>query len=215
MCRTRYVCKCYLRDPVVCSSLVITLYCKIIVKLWVKYRVILLHMWTNVCIRTLIHMSNKITRPYVYRIVHHLDGWVKRDQLDVTCFIISLYNAQHVSDVNTSIQCNKLHDNSKHQRSSKNSNRFPQWSRERISIVMAQRVTSNIVIDITHEITQHISRKLLRMDVLTSETCWALYKEIIKQVTSSWSLFTQDYTIFYKPEDDPMGSKHVALMLIA
>ena len=43
---------------------------------------------------------------------------------------------------------------------------------------------------ITHEITQHISRKLLRMDVLTSETCWALSKEI-KQVTSSWSLFTQ------------------------
>jgi len=30
------------------------------------------------------------------------------------------------------------------------------------------------------------------MDVLTSETCWALHKEIIKQVTSSWSLFTQD-----------------------
>jgi len=30
-------------------------------------------------------------------------NWVKRDQLDVTCFIISLFNAQHVSDVNTSI----------------------------------------------------------------------------------------------------------------
>ena len=30
-------------------------------------------------------------------------SWVKRDQLDVTCFIISLFNAQHVSDVNTSI----------------------------------------------------------------------------------------------------------------
>ena len=29
------------------------------------------------------------------------------------------------------------------------------------------------------------------MDVLTSETCWALNNEIIKQVTSSWSLFTQ------------------------
>jgi len=28
---------------------------------------------------------------------------LKRDQLDVTCFIISLFNAQHVSDVNTSI----------------------------------------------------------------------------------------------------------------
>ena len=29
--------------------------------------------------------------------------WIKRDQLDVTCFIISLFNAQHVSDVNTYI----------------------------------------------------------------------------------------------------------------
>jgi len=33
----------------------------------------------------------------------HLDSWVKRDQLDVTCFNISLFNVQHVSDVNTSI----------------------------------------------------------------------------------------------------------------
>jgi len=41
----------------------------------------------------------------------------------------------------------------------------------------------------THEITQQISRKLLRMNVLTSETCWALNKETIKQVTSIWSLF--------------------------
>ena len=41
------------------------------------------------------------------------------------------------------------------------------------------------------EITQQISRKLLRMDVLTSETFWALNNEIIKQVTSSWSLFIQ------------------------
>ena len=32
-----------------------------------------------------------------------IDTWTKRDQLDVTCFIISLFNAQHVSDVNTSI----------------------------------------------------------------------------------------------------------------
>jgi len=29
------------------------------------------------------------------------------------------------------------------------------------------------------------------MDVLTSETCWALSNEIIKQVTSSWSLLIQ------------------------
>ena len=32
-----------------------------------------------------------------------LCSWIKRDQLDVTCFIIYLFNAQHVSDVNTSI----------------------------------------------------------------------------------------------------------------
>jgi len=29
--------------------------------------------------------------------------WIKKDQLDVTCFFISLFNAQHVSDVHTSI----------------------------------------------------------------------------------------------------------------
>ena len=62
--------------------------------------------------------------------MHHLDSWIKRDQLDVTCFIISLFNAQHVSDVNT------------------------------------------------------------------SETCWALNNEIIKQVTSSWSLFIQHVSVF-------------------
>ena len=36
-----------------------------------------------------------------------------------------------------------------------------------------------------------ISRKLLKMDVLTFETCWAANSEIIKQVTSSWSIFIQ------------------------
>ena len=40
---------------------------------------------------------------YVYWTVHHLDSWINRDHLDVTCFFISLFNAQHVSDVNTSI----------------------------------------------------------------------------------------------------------------
>jgi len=42
-----------------------------------------------------------------------------------------------------------------------------------------------------HEITQQIRHKLLRMNVLTSETCWALNNEIIKQGTSSWSLSIQ------------------------
>ena len=51
--------------------------------------------------------------------------------------------------------------------------------------------TAILLTDTTHEVTLRISRKLLRMDVLTSETCWALNKVIIKQVASSWSLFTQ------------------------
>ena len=41
--------------------------------------------------------------PYVYWTVHRLDRGIKTDQLDVTCFIISLFNAQHVSNVSTSI----------------------------------------------------------------------------------------------------------------
>jgi len=35
--------------------------------------------------------------------VHHLDSWIKIDQLDVTCFIISQFTAQHVSNVSISI----------------------------------------------------------------------------------------------------------------
>jgi hypothetical protein len=32
-----------------------------------------------------------------------LDSWIKGDELDVTSFFISLFNAQHVSDINTFI----------------------------------------------------------------------------------------------------------------
>ena len=35
------------------------------------------------------------------------------------------------------------------------------------------------------------------MDVLTSETCWALNNEIIKRVTSSWSLFIHIYIYIF------------------
>jgi len=51
----------------------------------------------------LVHSIKEISDSSVYWTVHHIDSWVKRDQLDVICFIISLFNAQHVSDVNTSI----------------------------------------------------------------------------------------------------------------
>ena len=45
----------------------------------------------------------KVKESYIYWTVHHLDSWIKIDQLDVTCFIVSLFKAQHVSNVSTSI----------------------------------------------------------------------------------------------------------------
>ena len=43
------------------------------------------------------------TKSYVYLTLHCFDSWRKIDQLDVTRFIISLFTAQHVSNVSTSI----------------------------------------------------------------------------------------------------------------
>jgi hypothetical protein len=40
-----------------------------------------------------------------------------------------------------------------------------------------------------------IIRKLLKMDVLTFETCWAVNSEKIKQVISSWSIFIKKYNV--------------------
>jgi len=40
-----------------------------------------------------------IHESYVYWTVHHLDSWVKRDQLDATCFIITLFSAHSVLNV--------------------------------------------------------------------------------------------------------------------
>jgi hypothetical protein len=44
-----------------------------------------------------------IVKYYVYWTVLHFDSWITIDQLDVTCFIISLFTVQHVSSVSTSI----------------------------------------------------------------------------------------------------------------
>ena len=62
--------------------------------------------WTLTYFRfasTLVRMVQNCLSPYIYWAVHHLDSWIKRDHLDVTCIIISFFNAQHVSDVNTYI----------------------------------------------------------------------------------------------------------------
>ena len=42
-----------------------------------------------------------------------------------------------------------------------------------------------------------VSRKLLKMGVLTFETCWAVNGEIIKRVTSSWSFFIQLFIFLF------------------
>jgi len=49
------------------------------------------------------HFKIKTNRKTYNSVSNTHNSWVKRDQLDVTCFIIPLLNAQHVSDVNTSI----------------------------------------------------------------------------------------------------------------
>jgi len=126
--------------------------------------------------------------------------WVKRDKLDATHFIVTLFSAQHVSDINTSIlRCVRL------------IRWVTSWV---VSGSMCVGVTlwfpgvslhtdttppqpdcnvtpTHIEPDTTHEVTQRISRTHLRIDVLISETCWALNKVTIKQVASSLSLFTQ------------------------
>ena len=95
--------------------------------------------------------------------------WVKRGQLNVTCFIISLFNAQYVSDVNTSIL---------------RSLRLICWVISWVVLICQDR--------------SFCISKLLRMDVLTSEICWALNNEVIKQVTASWSLFI--HLIWYRSD---------------
>jgi len=121
------------------------------------------------------------------RIYTHIYSWIKRDHLDVTCFFISLFNAQHVSDVITAIL---------------RSLRLICWCRLKHCFNLHPDTTPpqpNHNVTPTHVVPEQYnpwnnstnSRKLLRMDVLTSETCWALNNEIKKQVASSWSLFIQ------------------------
>ena len=66
-------------------------------------RVIDVMMKLKFLVKKFCQVWDRANASYVYRTVHHLDSWIKRDQLDGTCFIISLFNAQHVSNVSTSI----------------------------------------------------------------------------------------------------------------
>ena len=165
--------------------------------------------------------------------MHHLDNWIKIDQLDVTCFIISLFTAHRVSNVSTStfrslrltvfyvyfiylyfmyiyifyfiyfiylyfmyilyiyfiyfyifiyfmymFSCIFTETRLLKQPHTWRPYHSPlnKDANAKTSILTAQYNTWN---------KSTISPKLLRMDILTFETCWAVNSEIIKQVTPS------------------------------
>ena len=146
--------------------------------------------------------------------MHHLDSWIKIDQLDVTCFIISLFTAQHASNVSTFIYRRfRLIVDLSHVLYCSGSmcvgvTVWFGWGgvvslcRLRQCFSLHKDTTppqTNHTVTPTHIEPQQynpwdkstISRKLLKMNVLTFEACWAVNSEIIKQVASSWSIFIQ------------------------
>ena len=90
--------------------------------------------------------------------------WIRRDQLDVTCFFISLFNAQHVSDVNATI---------------------PR------SLQLICWVVSWVVLLWFDACLCYVVVWLGWCGIRMQASGWALNNEIKKQVTSSWSLFIQ------------------------
>ena len=132
--------------------------------------------------------------------------WIKIDQLDVTCFIISLFNAQHVSNVGTSIlRSLRLIVDLFHVLYCSGSmcvgvTVWFGWGgvvslcRLKLCFSLHKDTTPPTHIEPEQYNTWNkstISRKLLKMDVLTFWTCWAVNNGIIKQVTSSWCIFIQ------------------------
>ena len=73
----------------------------------VTYLLDTLYFWIVYAARAVATCRYYLQAKNYYRTASILNGiwhsWIKRDQLDVTCFLISLLTAQHVSDVNTSI----------------------------------------------------------------------------------------------------------------
>jgi hypothetical protein len=125
---------------------------------------------------------------YVAHIFIETNSWIKIDQLDVTRFIISPFTAQHVSNVSTSIfRSLRLTVNLFH----------VLYFSGSMCVGVTTPPQPNHNVTPTHiEPEQYkpwdkstISRKLLKMGVLTFETCRAVNGEIIKRVTSSWSIF--------------------------
>ena len=122
--------------------------------------------------------------PWISRLWDRASSWQLNKARPTWCHLlfISLFNAQHVSNVNTSIF---------------RSLRLICCVSSRVvllwydvcwcyvvvwlgwcGILMQPEAPLSLHNNTTHVTTQQISRKLLRMDVLTPETCWALNNEI-------------------------------------
>ena len=141
--------------------------------------------------------TNASGASYVYWTVHHLDSWIKIDQLHVTCFTISLFTAQHVSNVSTAIfRSLRLIVDLFHVLYCSGSMcvGVTVWFGWVVWYPYAGWSSASACIRIPH------NPKLLKMDVLTFETCWAVNSKIIKQVTSSWSIFIQLLDLYNRIE---------------
>jgi len=150
------------------------------------------HSFTVTCCSTEIPHGNVVWRTagrwgcywckglYKIELFFILYYWIEKDQLDVTCFFVSLFNAQHVSDVNTSIL---------------GSLQLICWVMSWVVLLWYDVCWCYVVVwlgwyGIVCMLKQYIV-----------EHCWALNNEIKKQVTSSWHLLTsapfiQSSTIF-------------------
>ena len=110
----------------------------------------------------------QIWESYVYWTVHHCDSWRIKDQLDVTCYFISLLMCS-TCVAGFSLQYG-YHSTQPHRTS--NTHRTKNY-------------TTSVVI-------QQNSRKLLMMDILMSETCWAHKK---------WNKIASDIKLVFYSSD--------------
>ena len=123
--------------------------------------------------------------PCVYWTVHHSDSWRIKDQLDVTCYFISLLMCStcfghqyiHLQELailllNYHIGCCVLGSLcfgdlvSVLQAAACNTDTTPNQPHRNSNTHRTKNNTTNVVI-------RQNSRKLLMMDILMSETCWA------------------------------------------
>ena len=101
------------------------------------------------CMYFLFNRTTLLSFSYAYWTVHHLDIWIKVDQLDDTCFIMSIYCSTWVV-VQPALGYHITNSQSRY-----------------ITPTRLESAQYSL-----HNNTP--SRKLLKMDVLTSETCWAV-----------------------------------------